>query len=73
MDDYCAAFEGITVCRFFAAGQQQGCRGYMKRSDKVSHHCAHWVPLGDGDFRCDNPNAQAAAIDEFKKTHMEPT
>lgn len=72
MEDYCAEYNFITRCRFYSAGQQQQCKGYIRRMDKASRQCAHWVPLGDGEYRCDNHMAQAAAIDEFKRNNMEP-
>ena len=70
MDDYCAEYDFITKCRFFAAGQQQQCAGYMRRMGRASRQCSHWVPIGNGDYRCDNYKAQRAAIDDFKRTHM---
>jgi len=69
MDDYACEYDFITRCRFFAARQQEDCAGYPKGH---KGHCPWWRNHGGELYHCTHPEAQAAAIDEFKKTHMEP-
>lgn len=66
--DYACDYDFITKCRFFSGQQQQDCRGYSKMAG--AKHCGWWRSLGDGCYHCTNPEAQAAAVDEFKRTHM---
>lgn len=69
MDDYCAEFQGITVCRFFAAGQQKSCKGFGRRSDRQNGQCVHWRNY-DGTYHCTHPDVQAAAVQEFKALNL---